>query len=346
MPRTRASCARRRICRAVRLVRPGERRAQYPPGFPGDFEADAWQTGLKAMQHCRRLFPDFFAEHLAARSLTAQALYSACSAFLALVHRDLFAVSDWCDMLDCTDPVAALDAKPWRNNISTRDFLAQIEENKGFLLSPHPELYGIGVRELIDGEMEIDQYGPLTIALWYMAEPTSFGLGLDWHELLRDMRQPWVEVVLSLPQLPAHLDFAAYTERLGMGVNGEHVGEGCLFAYAFGDTGNPVADYTYYEVEAIHGGFAITSWDRAGDVSALVREAITISTAYGVWWRIQQLDPEETLPELAQHLCAVAQQVAGSPSQPKTLADIFAEADISNDALDLSVLADVPVEGL
>jgi hypothetical protein len=275
----RRALARRRTQRALRLVTFGPSRHAAL--------ADDHAIGLVALRTLAQLFPDFFRQHLAARRITPPVLYGAACALHRLVDEELFELREPYELetYRTSDP-ADLITYPWPESDDV--LLNALGEARYDIVQPRPICYGLGVQLIYDAQREIDDYDLLTLALWYVAERTTYALGLPWADLLD--RSDWGDHLQSLPTLPVGMSLDVLSidldaTPLTLTVPGRKQKkplalDGNLLGYAFGRTGIPLADYDYEEVGYLFNGEMESTWEEAHEIADASRAARDIAERY------------------------------------------------------------------
>lgn len=292
--RARRFAPSRRRDRPVRVVSAS---AARPP--LADEEIGAWRVGLEGARLLAVHFEDSFRAHAAALRLTPTQLLGCCAAFWQLVKqaglplREIGSAYDgWGEM--------ELDDTPEETLVSfdgvSPGYLADLGYN---LWCPRPCYYGWGVQALLDeGQGQPDA---LTALLWHLFAKTSLGLGVDLAEVTKDLDEAVLIEIARITPLPsgapihtlaAHLDLEL-ARAIAESKDDLVRATGQLIEYAFGKTGNPLADNSDYEVDAILMGEIDEgwSWDELPQMITLSRQARALETAYGQWGRRIDRDP-------------------------------------------------------
>jgi hypothetical protein len=275
----RRALARRRTQRALRLV-------TFGPS-PHAASADEHAIGLVALRTLAQLFPDFFRQHLADRRITPPVLYGAACALHRLVDEELFELMEpyELEIYRASNP-ADLITYAWPESDDV--LLNALGEARYDIVQPRPICYGLGVQLVFDGNRHIDDYDLLTIALWRIADGTSYALGMRWADVLE--RSDWSNLVVALPALPTgmqldvlgiDLDATPLMLNVPGGKRKKPLGlDGNLLAYAFGRTGIPLADYDHEEVGYLFNGEMESTWEEAHEIADASRAARDIAERY------------------------------------------------------------------
>lgn len=284
MPATRRASRRRRQ-RAVRVV--SLRSAASP--LPED-ALNGWHTGIGGLQLLGRHFPDFFREHAAARAVEPAQLLGCCAAFFQLVKQAGLPLRDIGDSYAYDElEFADTPAETLRMyNAVSMEYLS----NLGYYLwVPRPSYFGLGVESMLDEGGQSP--GALTATLWHLFQHTPLGMGVDLHafaEHLDTETRYEIERIKPLSKdAPIHLLAAhlAIPEAQGIAESKDDVlrATGQLIEYAFGKTGNELANHSDYDVEAIHMGDTDEqwAWRELPELARLSAEAQALEHAYGVW---------------------------------------------------------------
>lgn len=311
------SAHRGRVQRAVRVVRGGGMRRRPSP--IGAETVSTYDIALDLVRRMRDLFPAFYQKHIAERVITPRALEAAICAFLALVNRDLFEIDDCMELNVPVDPLKALDY----TEVGSRDGLLVLEEASYWLSQPRALLYGVGVEGILEDETP---QRALTLALWQLGSATNWSIGLDPCVVIGHSFIP-KEAEMLIPKLPplltgvpmetiadeVDLPGYPYSSRLGE-----------LIRYAFGRTGNPMADVTNYEVEVIYGGAVDDTWNDVHFIAENAAEAREIVKLYDQWASAIDDSPDRELTALARALHEAAWRHV---PKSNALVDILAEHD-------------------
>jgi hypothetical protein len=314
----RQSCRRRHGPRPVRVLSLGERQQRRRPITSA--AAESYLVGLDASMELRRLFPDWYAAHVAHRPLTPSTLYGAARAFISLVERDMFPLRDCWDLDIPRDPLTAF------NHGETDDVcLGSLIESAWFLVQPHPLVCGVGVQLVSDyyvGELEI-HFATLPVALWHLFQKTNWGLGIDLDNVLERIDEDDRIAILGLTPLPKGTRAEMLCAALG---EGDPKAEGTLVAYAFGRTLNVFADTSDLEIEYVYNGDSDLSWEEAPGYVEEIREARLIEAAFDAWAENVKRDPERELAALVKRLQAAAKSLK-PPRPAKPLIEILADSE-------------------
>lgn len=306
--------------RRIRLVVPdGQPRLRPSPIDPSD--ADGWDVGLLAARIFQELFPEVFADLVAPQTCTPGRLYQAACAFLSLVDERLFSIQDPSMLSLPTDPIAYLQKRPPCEGEAA---LGSLEEGRFSVLQPWPLAYGLGVQSVMNNYEEMGEtaYSALTLGLWQLFSQTSLAVGYAIEDLADDLTPAATAAVLALCPLPP-TDVASLLRGLSLPGRPYGADVGTLIWYAFGQTGNLLADYTDWELGEMFDHNDM-DWVDAAEIAEQARQARELSGAYGMWERAVTIDPSRELAYLANLLHARA---AGAPLDgPRTLAELFEDS--------------------
>lgn len=330
--------ARRRAAYAPRLVTVGASLLVE--------RASPYLIGLTAVKALAKIFPDFFAQHVAQQRLTPGVLYGCSCALLRLVNEELVELEEpWeLDTNRTRDP-AKLITYRWPD--SDDDLLNRIEESAHHIAQPRVIAYGVGVQLYGDaGGHTLADYDLLTLALWYTAQGTQRGLGISWPDLLPGFR-PWGNLLLDLPILP-RVDM----EQLALDLDarplwvrtpgGERFSlDGDLLGYAFGATGIDLADYNNMEIDYLYGGDLDDTWDQIHDIAETAQVAQAIVARYHQLNAVLEAYPA-LLESLIRRLVVRGRRVLrtgpretgttpGTPHQPRTLVAALVGTPLDDD---------------
>jgi hypothetical protein len=281
-------------------------------------QQDEWAIGLRAAGLLRRTFPEFRAEHVAHRLVTADGLLSAGVALISLAESKV-ELSDYgvdhLGGLTTADPFAILDETGVRPD-NGEDPWRLLES---FLLSPPLMTYGLDTNS---DEGDLENFPPLAVALNWIThnlpiaeEDMGTILGVEDDKL--DERRTAYNLLETIAlELPRVACYGESLERLiialgDTAVEGVSLPLGRLLAYAHQRTGNLFADTGYWEAEDMRTyGAWYLDWDgkTLDDLAAQQAEAREIASAFG------HLDDRITakpsrLVELGEQIAAAAEQL-------------------------------------
>lgn len=158
-------------------------------GIPTD-TTDGWKIGLWAVDLIRTYWPHWWQTHAAALPITPATLWSSCGALWALVERDWYPLEwhmYWLRHVQTTPltPEQWLQIGP----ANTTSPLLDLEEVYGYIDTPRPAFCGLGINLLLDDGPQAT-YGPLTVALWKLAQRSNWAIELDWDAIIADCPVP------------------------------------------------------------------------------------------------------------------------------------------------------------
>ncbi|NJO82558.1 MAG: hypothetical protein HC828_06825 [Blastochloris sp.] len=306
----RAARADRRRATPPRVVR----RVAPAPVFSARV-ASGYLTGWRAAATLRDLFPVWFATHVSHLSFTPGNLLGVAHALVMLVNTTYCELEEH-EWLEWGPPEAVLHGG---HTMPPDEALGILEEVSGYLERPQPILHGIGAMFALDVDVFDRDFGPLTLALWRMAEATEWGIGIqDWKTVLHWLPQATQRVMLRLPALPPLTDMAALCRAVGWSDPAVPVAvgplpRGLLLAYACARTGNPTADTSNGEVDHYYGAQWAEGWEDIPEMAVRIAAARQIAGAYSDWERQIQQHPRRELPALATWLQALAAEHQPAP---------------------------------
>lgn len=270
--------------------------------------ASGYLTGWRAATTLRDLFPAWFATHVAHLPFTPGYLLGVAHALVMLVNTTYCELEEQ-EWIAWGTPEAVLEVG---TTLSADEAVGILEELSGYLEHPQPVLYGIGRMFAL----EVDEYGmtfgPLTLALWRMAEATEWGLGIaEWEPLFQWFDARVADHVRRLPPLPARTAMDDLCRAAGWSGPREPVGagplpRGTLLAYAFAKTDNAAADTNNAEVTAYYGSQWSDGWESLPAWAVLTAAARQIAEAYDDWERHIAQNLTAALPALAAWLHTLA----------------------------------------
>lgn len=313
--------------RRARLVDVGHRAR---PSIQGE-AAQAFLVGLDAAQLLAHHFPHFYTEHAAGMPCTPEHLLGCAAAFWQLwqiegLQLRLPGDEGWYgddELPFAATPEATLRAFDGVTVAFMNDMVAH------FLMCPRPIYYGLGVESWLETESGPDV---LTATLWRLFEGTCWAI-LDMGSIhsggYNDIEPAVAEAIASLRPLPANADLVGLSRRVALpGVSSLGVDAFDLLAYAVAQTGNALADYNDYDVEAIHMGEVDLgwSWDGARALIAAQRKARAIAKAYCAWGTWVSASPHERIRAIAAALHTAHRANKPKPEDAPTLLTILADA--------------------
>lgn len=251
-------------------------------------DCEALAVGIEAVRLLRAHFPAFYAQHAAALPAVPERLLGAVAALLQLVEETYRLPLSWPedDMgeeLDhCEDPAETL---VMYDGVSV-EFMAELGRHVYQML---PAYYGIGVQLLLeDGYSTAD---PLRLALYQLFQHTQLSIGVDIPMLLEEahgLPAAVAEAIGMLHPLPRDVgtrELCALVAR-DLPEAADLPDPGRLVRYAFGETGNPLADTNEHEQIEVFGvhpdGW---DWSQLAQVAAWSQEAQQLDLAFGRWHR-------------------------------------------------------------
>lgn len=322
--------------RRTRVVNVGpETRRRH---FPIDEETlGAWRVGLNTAELFQRFFPLEFAACVADRPTTIPELCCVAEAFLGMVNQRLFALDEWGEVDIPIDPMTHLERVD-RYDLDHATYL--LGDASWPFEQPHPCFYGLGVQSVLNDYMDADpadqEWEVLTLGLWQLFSSTAWAIGYDIADLSEHLPKAHRQALNRLRPLPelsndgVHLLLDTFTLDRPYGGPG-----GNLIRYAFGRTGNDLANMTTVEVGDLFDTYE-TSWNDTFDLVEASREAVKLFTSYSAWERAVMIDPLRELTLLNDQLLRLV-DVLKNPPPPKTLAEIFmADEAINDNTIDLS----------
>jgi len=267
----------------VRLVA-----ATRPRTLPiGSYAAHSYDIGLRVAVLLKEHFPAWYAEYVAGLPVTPQHLYGIALAFLALVHRERFALEETWDW-----PLVQGDIAIGAFMTGEQDedvCLSTLQEGAWYLLKPQPALYGVGL-ELAQGhgddlEWQDLHYSELTLALWHVARQTGWGIGASLDNLVDGLPDRAASAIRALPLLPRDTPMddlvAALDARTELRIGG--VGRGTLVAYVFSRTDCWAANVSNEEIRYCYEGETGFDWSQIADWPTEIKRAQAIARAHERW---------------------------------------------------------------
>lgn len=305
---------RRRPRSCQRVVVVAARRSDDMPTT--EHEIDGYESGLRAIGLLNRHFPEFFAEHAARRPVATTLLFGAACAFWRLMEErglqliwpheyGYSALQQQCPKA----PIEALCCWMWV------DFGTMAESVEYFIREPRLEYWGLGVELLLDWDINAFKPGPLLYALWHLFSQTSWSLGIDDLDRLDldSIDQATMRLIRRLPPLPASTIVARLWPRVtipeaaGVSVQG-------LVGFAFGKTGNDLADHSSHEIDEIYAGdYGNWDWGDWKMVVQLQQQARLIQAAFQAWEARIMANPRREILALAEMLHQAAEPCATEP---------------------------------
>lgn len=311
-----AEYARRRpVRRACRLVRSAPVWRRTPLHIE---TASTYNVALARVCDMRRLFPDFYQEHVAHLRLTPRALLAVVQAFLGKVSNELFELED-CMAFDI--PQNPLHALIFVED-GSRDPLLTLEEGAAWLCQPQPVFYGVGTENILDDETPQQL---LTLALWHLCRATNWGIGVDVGDVIGfSAVDPDIAAwLLTLPPLPPGTAMERVATAITLPPWSDENEFDELLAYPFARTDNAMANVTNHEIEMVYGGEHDFEWDDAREIADMAAEAQALEARYDRWARAVEAEPQRALRKLATALHAAAD----APFPAKTLIEILTERE-------------------
>lgn len=303
---------------------------------------DGWRMGLYAGDRLRDLFPAFFAEHVAGKTVTTSRMLGVAHAFLELAHRDILTLDleYHCPIELATDQDLAELVDDYRDEGGILDTLAY--ELGVWLSSPPIRVYGLEHRL----GLAPCGGGILAHALWLMAVSTSWSIA-STSQILRALPSGSQRRRLrELPQLPPTMDMNLLCDACAWscdlaGVDGPWR-LGAIVRYVFSQVHNVYADVSPEELHAdavdygIFGG-AGERWDGIWHSPHLAVERAWQQGARRLRQIYAALDAAVSarpalLGEIIQALARDAQAL-GAVTRPATLMTAFVRAEESPDML-------------
>lgn len=319
---------RGRVRRACRLVRSLQKTISRRSCLHAETAA-TYQVALDRVRDLKRLFPDFYWQHIANRRLTPRALEAAVCAFLSLVNTELFGIEDSMTLVVPCDPLQALQY----TEDGSRDPLLTLEEAAAWLCQPRPNLYGVGTECILEEETPQQL---LTLALWHLCRETNWALGVDVGDVIgfSYVEQDIAEYLVKLPVLPrgTMMEALILAVKLPPWSDQDEFDE--LLAYPFARTDNPMVNTTNYEVDIVYGGNTQADWNEALEIAETAREAEALAHRYGRWAARVAADPKRELKQLAKALHVACEAAAlMKPQRTKTLIETLTEIDATTEAV-------------
>jgi hypothetical protein len=261
MPQHRSGACRRRP--AARLVRVSQITRRYVDlNWKRQALAESYGVGVRGAAHCRRLFPDFWQQHVAYRPVTPVTLLGVAQAFTAQALNMVECFELMVDRMQIVgDPVALLD--PGVDDQTALDILE--EEAEVYIDRPPAMVYGLGGGWLSD--VVCADNNLLALAIWQMVDQTSWATSYE-TDYLDDFIAHRLDAAFlaALPRLPARtamMDLVAALDRQ------DDRQLGTLLRYVCNMADNAFATITPEEAEEdFNNGYGTFSWD-GGDLQAL-----------------------------------------------------------------------------
>jgi hypothetical protein len=292
--------------RRIRLVTPAM--ARETPIIP-EHERQALDIGLRFAGHLRRLFPAFYAEHVAKRRTTFPNLLGTCAAFLSLAHKelltlDLDAIRNTPGMFWNTGRLPFAIKQPahallYPNHGDAMAVRLLTNDGREWLFTPAPRVYGLSVEAVTTAHHRWMQHPDgrtidrdmLALVIWRMLGLTSWSpLGADRTAEIAADRARDVEVgraVAVLPTIPTNtplVSLCAYLDRERPRSMGQL---GTLIAYICGRTGNGFADTSTGEARARYDTIVDLDWERPasafGEARSEQQWAANVARSYSHW---------------------------------------------------------------
>lgn len=308
--------APRRRQRRVRLVNLARRRDELP--IVGEL-AEGYATVLGGAELLCEYDPAWFGTHVAHRPVTLPIGLGVVLAFLQKVDLEVVPLRWPCDyetmmygrtLKDDLEPtpeatLVAFDGvdEEWLNATL-----------RWFLVQPRPQYYGIGAQSIVTGdfltgEVVPSAYSPLTVLLWHLFGTTGVTLGgLDWDLLGGLLAEQLVAIRPLPPETPIPALFARLQAARMPGFMPVNVTPDQLIRYAFGQTGNVLADYSTEEADQIDTD--AWNWEQLPALRTQAIAAVTIAAAYDAWERQVLLVTSAGAPDTSGALRAL-RRVAG-----------------------------------
>jgi hypothetical protein len=250
----------------------------------------AYRAGLGFAAHLRRLFPDFYRQHVANRSTTVYHLLGVVGAFLSLAHTQLLALD--MDAIIMTQgaywnmsrmPFAPKDPRQalFPNHGDARCTQLLANEGQEWLHRPSPRVYGISVDAVTRGDNGYS-YGrtisrhALALAIWRMIGLTSWS-PLPAERVSELAAERCADKMLgtriaTLPTISPETPMSALCARLDrLGERGGLRHLGSVVALLCGRTGNGFADVTPEEARTRYDMVVDLDWNQSAEAFAPAR---------------------------------------------------------------------------
>lgn len=298
-------------------------------------ERHAFLVGLRAAWLLSDRWPDLYQEHVAQQSADLPLLFGCMVALRQLVELagvPLRGGNDHGYYLDVPSYAETpADTLTMFNAVGVEYMIEYAD------LSTHlcPRYYGIGAQGLLDAEEAPDI---LTLLLWHLFSQTPWAMGAfpSFEQLSGSIEEDVLFRIDRIKRLPSDAPLGLLAYHLSLPEarqvarelapdcpDGEAVATKALLEYAFGRTGNTLADHSDYEVEAIYMGEMDEewSWDMLPRMAELAREAEALEEAYRAWAQRVGDTPEREIPKVAGaiHKAARAADRELAEEGPKTL---------------------------
>lgn len=250
-------------------------------------------SGLTFAAHLRRLFPDFYAEHVARakRRTTMFHLLGVAGAFLSLAHSQLLALDMDAIVLTAAGYGGYYGARfpfapkkpenalyPNHAESTCRGMLAN--DGKAWLQQPVPKVYGLGPDEVTTrraghwNRRHIDKHS-LALAIWRMLGRTPWA-PLDAERVGELAAQECIDeaggqAIAVLPTIPIATPLAPLCAHLDRTKPSGIKQLGTIIAYVCGTTGNGFADVTPHEARQRYDQVIDLDWERPAAAFAVPR---------------------------------------------------------------------------
>lgn len=296
---------RRRGRRPVRVVKLETQRRRQPD----EETASCFATGLHGARLIKRHFEAFYDTHVAQLPITLPSLLGCMVAFWQLIEAaglPLRWPQDSYGEIDRGETPE--DALIMFDGVST-ELMRELEYS---LFVPRPEYYGLGVQGMFDEGTSLPD--SLTLTLWQLFARTPWAVGAlpSFEAVAAELGEDVVAKIGRLKPLPPdapintltlYLDIpevAQLRQALDGAIDPDAAGR-MLLEYAFGRGTNDLANYSDYEVEAIHMGEPDEGWDwdDLPRMVELAREAAAIERAYTTWSYRVSRNPLREIPTVA-----------------------------------------------
>jgi len=262
------------------------------PIFPlNDEEAHAYASGLRASLWIKELFREFWDEHVAPRQVHAGSLAGAMVTFYQLVSAECeFYYWDGIPYDVERNLETPEEHMAWcsaQHGHGAESLLGSAAEWLGeFVRTPPIMFYGIGINDYLDGEAQ-ESPSLLTLTIWHLFSRSGASLGKQIQQMFQlglGEDHADIERIQRLKPLPDDtnvLELFRYVHLAGFSIpDGKGFSHGDLLAYALGETNNPLANATNYDLEQIYNNDSGYTWWEFEDFAALSTEAEALASTY------------------------------------------------------------------